>query len=78
MRSSEYEVLPLCIEKGISVLAYSPLQQGLLSGKYLNRGMKLMPSDNYDDQKPNYIAVRVILFIVVRRQLLLADDVPRM
>ena len=48
MRSTENEVLPLCIEKGISVLAYSPLQQGLLSGKYLNRGMKC-----FDNSKPS-------------------------
>ena len=50
MRSSEYEVLPLCIEKGISVLAYSPLQQGLLSGKYLNRGI------NYFDNSETSIS----------------------
>jgi len=36
-RGCEFDILPICAEKGISVLAYSPLQQGLLSGKYLNR-----------------------------------------
>ena len=50
MRSSEYDILPLCIEKGISVLAYSPLQQGLLSGKYLNRGM-----DCFDNSEPSIL-----------------------
>ncbi|XP_014771214.1 NADH-specific methylglyoxal reductase [Octopus bimaculoides] len=34
-RSIEHEVQPICKEKNISILAYSPLQQGLLSGKYL-------------------------------------------
>lgn len=34
-RGCEYEMLPYSVEKGISILAYSPLQQGLLSGKYL-------------------------------------------
>ncbi|CAI9727746.1 aldo-keto reductase YdjG-like [Octopus vulgaris] len=34
-RSIEHEVKPICMEKNISILAYSPLQQGLLSGKYL-------------------------------------------
>ena len=68
MRSSEYEVLPLCIEKGISVLAYSPLQQGLLSGKYLNRGKVCIILTTAN---PQYcIVVRVVLSIVVRRQLL--------
>lgn len=34
-RSIEYEVIPVCRENNVSILAYSPLQQGLLSGKYL-------------------------------------------
>jgi len=33
-RSIEYEVKPLCVTNNISVLAYSPLQQGLLTGKF--------------------------------------------
>ncbi|KAL5006744.1 hypothetical protein ScPMuIL_015550 [Solemya velum] len=33
-RSLEHEVLPICREKGIGVLVYSPLQQGLLSGRF--------------------------------------------
>ncbi|XP_067939018.1 aldo-keto reductase IolS-like [Watersipora subatra] len=34
-RGCEFEILPYCVEKNISILPYSPLQQGLLSGKYL-------------------------------------------
>ncbi|WAQ94670.1 YAJO-like protein [Mya arenaria] len=34
-RSPEREVIPICKEKDIAVLAYSPLQQGLLSGNYM-------------------------------------------
>lgn len=33
-RSAEHEVIPLCKENNISILAYSPLQQGLLTGKF--------------------------------------------
>ncbi|KAK7110683.1 1-deoxyxylulose-5-phosphate synthase YajO-like [Littorina saxatilis] len=33
-RSVEYEVQPVCAANDISILAYSPLQQGLLTGKY--------------------------------------------
>ncbi|CAL1531737.1 unnamed protein product [Lymnaea stagnalis] len=33
-RSPEYDLIPECIKSGINVLAYSPLQQGLLTGKY--------------------------------------------
>lgn len=34
-RSNELEVIPVCKENDIAVLAYSPLQQGLLSGNYM-------------------------------------------
>jgi len=33
-RAIEHEVLPLCVENDISVLCYSPMAQGILTGKY--------------------------------------------
>jgi aryl-alcohol dehydrogenase-like predicted oxidoreductase len=33
-RAIEYEILPICAREGISVLCYSPLMQGLLTGKF--------------------------------------------
>jgi aryl-alcohol dehydrogenase-like predicted oxidoreductase len=33
-RAAEFEVAPLCVENGISILCYSPLSQGLLTGKF--------------------------------------------
>ena len=33
-RAIESEILPLCVKNGISVLCYSPLAQGLLTGKF--------------------------------------------
>ncbi len=33
-RGLEYEVIPACLDQGVSVLGYSPLHAGLLSGKY--------------------------------------------
>ncbi len=33
-RSIEYEILPACRKHGIGILAYMPLMQGLLTGKY--------------------------------------------
>ncbi len=33
-RAIEYEILPLCIQNEIAVLCYSPLMQGLLTGKF--------------------------------------------
>ena len=35
-RAIEEEVLPLCEEKGIGIIGYMPLQQGMLSGRYKN------------------------------------------
>lgn len=40
---TEDEILPYCQENGIAFLPYSPLFQGLLTGKF-------KPSDNFDDQ----------------------------
>lgn len=37
-RAIEDEILPLCQEKNVPVMAYSSLMQGLLSGKYKNLG----------------------------------------
>ncbi len=34
VRSTEWELLPVCIEEGIGVIAWSPLAGGWLSGKY--------------------------------------------
>ncbi|MCE5219375.1 aldo/keto reductase [bacterium] len=33
-RAVEYEIQPLCVEHGIGIICYSPLMQGLLTGKF--------------------------------------------
>jgi aryl-alcohol dehydrogenase-like predicted oxidoreductase len=35
-RSIEYDIVPKCKAHNIGVLAYSPLQQGMLTGKYMS------------------------------------------
>ena len=40
---AEDEILPFCLENGMAFFPYSPLFQGLLTGKF-------MASDNFDDQ----------------------------
>lgn len=37
-RAIEWEILPYCGERGIGILAYSPLMQGLLTGKFADAG----------------------------------------
>lgn len=41
----EKDVMPYCVENNISILAYSPLAQGLLTGKF-GRGHQFDPQDN--------------------------------
>lgn len=41
----EKDEMPYCIENNISILAYSPLAQGLLTGKF-EKGHKFDPADN--------------------------------
>jgi aryl-alcohol dehydrogenase-like predicted oxidoreductase len=44
-RDIEKELVPYCIENNISILAYSPLERGILTGK-ITPGYKFMPGDN--------------------------------
>jgi len=44
-RGVEADVAPYCIENNISIIAYSPLAQGLLTGKF-EPGHKFDPADN--------------------------------
>ncbi len=44
-RAVESDAMPYCIENNISIIAYSPLAQGLLTGKF-ERGHKFDPADN--------------------------------
>ncbi len=47
-RGIEHQILPLCIERGVSVTCYSPLLHGLLTGKFRS----------VDDLPPNRIRTR--------------------
>jgi aryl-alcohol dehydrogenase-like predicted oxidoreductase len=55
VRSTEWELLPLCIDEGVGFLAWSPLAGGWLTGKY-RRGAPPPPDsrvgrkDRWDDQ----------------------------
>lgn len=49
-RQAERDAVPLCVERGISVLAYSPLAQGLLAGRF-GPGHVFPEGDNRRDNK---------------------------
>ncbi len=44
-RQVEQDAMPYCIQNNISILAYSPLAQGLLTGKF-DKDHKFDPADN--------------------------------
>jgi len=55
VRETEWELLPLCREEGIGLLAWSPLAGGWLSGKYTRSGRadpasRVGRGDRWDDQ----------------------------
>lgn len=49
-RAIEQEIVPFCLEQKISILAYTPLQQGLLTGKYTPD--TTFPKDDMRSQNP--------------------------
>lgn len=68
IRSTEWELLPVCREEGVGVIAWSPLAGGWLSGKY-RRGQPPPPdsrvgrADRWDDlpeQRESELAWRII------------------
>lgn len=68
VRSTEWELLPVCEEEGLALLAWSPLGGGWLSGKY-QKGMAPDPNsrvgrgERWDDlpaQRENELAWKVI------------------
>lgn len=48
VRGVENELLPLCMEKQIAVMAFSPLCQGFLSGKYTRDPATIAPGSRFD------------------------------
>jgi aryl-alcohol dehydrogenase-like predicted oxidoreductase len=68
VRSTEWELLPVCEEEGLALLAWSPLAGGWLSGKYQkgqapDPGSRVGRGDRWDDlpeQRENELTWRVI------------------
>ncbi|MBN2322712.1 MAG: aldo/keto reductase [Spirochaetes bacterium] len=55
VRSTEWELIPLCIEEGLGVLCWSPLAGGWLTGKYKKNELppedsRVGRKDRWDDQ----------------------------
>ena len=55
-RMLEYELVPVCLDQGIAILAWSPLQGGYLSGKY-RRGKPLPKGTRFDNLEDKFFTV---------------------
>ena len=72
IRSTEWELLPLCISEGIGVICWSPLAGGWLSGKYKRNqspplGSRVARGDRWDDlpeQRESERTWRIIDFLI--------------
>jgi len=58
-RTPETEVIPLCADNGISQIVWSPLGQGVLSGKY-GKGVEIPGDSRAADPKMNYFMDNVL------------------
>ena len=53
-RDVETDILPYCSEKSIGVVAYSPLQNGLLTGKFTRERIQNLPDDDFRKSRCSY------------------------
>jgi aryl-alcohol dehydrogenase-like predicted oxidoreductase len=53
-RGVETELLPYCADQGIGVLAYSPMQKGLLTGKVTPAWIASLPPDDHRRNDPKF------------------------
>jgi aryl-alcohol dehydrogenase-like predicted oxidoreductase len=53
-RSIEAELLPYCEENDIGIIAYSPMQKGLLSGKVTKEWAAALPADDHRRADPQF------------------------
>lgn len=51
-RDVERDILPWCHKHGVGFLAYSPMQSGLLTGKFSMEKLKLLPRDDWRTKGP--------------------------
>lgn len=46
-RGIEGEIIPFCAEKGIGIIAYSPMERGLLTGKFTKEKAAALPDNDH-------------------------------
>jgi len=58
-RDVEEDVLPWCAEHGVGVVAYSPMQKGLLTGKMTAERVASLPEDDHRRRDPMFLGDRL-------------------
>ena len=53
-REVEEELLGWCASRGIGVVAYSPMQNGLLSGAFTRQRIAALPADDWRRESPHF------------------------
>jgi len=53
-RDVERELLPYCAQHGIGVVAYSPMQTGLLTGAFSRERVENLPEDDFRRRNPRF------------------------
>jgi len=53
-RDIETDILPFCKKNNIGVIVYSPMQKGLLSGKFTPEKIAAMPGDDVRHKDPDF------------------------
>ena len=51
----EKELLPYCKENNIGLIVYSPLQKGLLTGKFSRERVQNLPKDDHRQRDPDFL-----------------------
>ncbi len=58
-RDIEAGLLPFCAENNIGVICYSPMQKGLLTGKYTRESVAKLPQDDHRRRDPMFNEPRI-------------------
>jgi aryl-alcohol dehydrogenase-like predicted oxidoreductase len=54
VRDVEKEILPFCLKNHIGVIAYSPMRNGLLTGKYNAERIRNLPADDWRHRSSDF------------------------
>lgn len=69
VRGIEHDLLPYCREKNIGVVGYSPMQNGLLTGKMTPERIEALPKDDWRRRNEHFQEPQLTANLVLVREL---------